>query len=228
MSAWAAKVKAALKDPRVLQGISAVAAEWMEEHIQQNMGRGPGGTPVEHKPLKTVTAQTWTTKRQKKGVLGTRLKTSIVTTRRRIRKNVFMVIRRKKLETEYLVETTSFRAGGQPLRDTGDLARSLGATATSTGTRIRLGMLGNRYGLYQDRGFKTKGPNYIPLTKRGKRGHGTGQNPIAEGLTRNKDFKMAWKGVTVPSRPFILPTRDDMLSFGRSIYLGLKAVLKGQ
>ena len=39
---------------------------------------------------------------------------------------------------------------------------------------------------------------------------------------------MAWKGVTVPARPFILPTRDDLRTLGVSIYLGLKILLKGK
>jgi hypothetical protein len=53
-------------------------------------------------------------------------------------------------------------------------------------------------------------------------------NPIKEGLVRGKDFSMAWRGVTVPSRPFILPTRDDLQRMGKDIYLGLKSILKGK
>ena len=206
MSAWRDKVKAALRKPEVLRGISAIAAEWMEEHIAENVGRGANGLPVPHKPLKSVSGGVWVSRKPKGGGF---------------------TATRKRKRTEYFIPSVSYRAGGQPLRDTGSLARSLGASATNNGSRLRLTMHGNKYGLYQDRGFKTNGPNYIPLTKKGKRNHGTGQNPNKEGLVRGKDFKMAWKGVRVPARPFILPTKQDMITFGRSIYLGLKAVLKG-
>jgi hypothetical protein len=39
---------------------------------------------------------------------------------------------------------------------------------------------------------------------------------------------MAWGGVTVPSRPFLLPTRNDMRDIGKSIYMSLKKLLKGR
>lgn len=181
MTNWRDRVRKALRDPQVVQGIATVASAWMQDHIDENKGRGAGGVTVPHKPLKTVSS----------------------------------------------LFQTSYRAGGQPLRNTGKLQRSLSATGTSSGNNLRLTLRGMRYGLYQDRGFKTKGPNYIPLTRKGARQHGTGNNPNAEGLKRGKDFLMAWKGVTVPSRPFILPTREDLRSFGKSVYLGLKAVLKG-
>jgi len=218
MTPWRDKVRAALRKPEVLQGIAAIAAEWMEEHIADNQGRGANGLPVKHKPLKTVVGQSWVNSKPKGGYSATRLRRYLATVKG---KTV------PRYRTQYLIQNTSYRDGGQPLRDTGSLARSLGASATNSGSKIKLAMHGNRYGLYQDRGFKTNGPNYIPLTKKGKRGHGTGQNPNKEGLTRGKDFAMAWKGVTVPARPFILPTKADMISFGNSIYLGLKAVLKG-
>jgi hypothetical protein len=34
--------------------------------------------------------------------------------------------------------------------------------------------------------------------------------------------------VTVPARPFILPTSDDLKMMGRSIYMSLKVLLKGK
>jgi hypothetical protein len=213
MSKWKTHVRNALKDPSILAGISQIATEWMSEHISGNYGRGKSGQMVSHEPLKTVTGKFWTARKPRSGAEGQRVQQILVNGKTRYRR-------------EYLVSQTSFRAGGQPLRDTGALAGSLGATAVLNGSQIRLRMLGNKYGLYQDRGFTTRGPNYIPLTKKGRRQHGTGQNPNTEGLERGRDFLMAWRGVKVPARPFIMPTRDDLRSFGKSLYLGLRAILK--
>lgn len=189
MTPWRDRVRKALRDPQVLQGIATVASAWMQDHIDENVGRGAGGVTVSHKPLKTLTSRYWTPKGLK--------------------------------------VANSYRNGGQPLRNTGKLQRSLSATGKSNGNNVRLTLRGLRYGLYQDRGFKTKGPNFIPMTLKGARQHGTGNDPNTEGLTKGEDYLMAWRGVTVPSRPFILPTRDDLRTFGKSVYLGLKAVLKG-
>ena len=126
------------------------------------------------------------------------------------------------------LSSIGFRRGGQPLRNTGALARSLAADARMKKGVITIQMRGLHYGLYQDRGFKTKGPNFIPLNNRAVVRHATGRNPQSEGLVAGKDYLMAWRGVTVPARPFIMPTTDDLTVLGKSIYLGLKAVLKGR
>ncbi len=213
---WSSRVRDALRNPRVRQGIAQVAVSWMEEHIQQNVGRGKGGSRVEHAPLKRVTATSWHTTKPRSGYNVTKTK-PVVGKNGRVR-----------MKTIYGVTHTGYRYGGQPLRDTGALARSLSANCSGYGgLRLKIKLRGLKYGLYQDRGFSTKGPNYIPLTRKGVRGHGTGQNPNAEGLKRGKDFTMAWRGVTVPSRPFLLPMREDLRTLGRSIYLGLRAVLRG-
>lgn len=198
----------------ILAGIAQLATAWMEEHIANNEGRGSTGNAEAHKPLKTVTRSYWTSSKPRKGG-GQGMFREV------------MVNGKPRRQKVYLVQQTSFRAGGQPLRDTGKLAGSLGARAESNGANIKLTMQGRKYGLYQDRGFKTRGPNYIPLTMQGRRGHGTGNNPNKEGLEKGRDYMMAWRGVTVPARPFILPTRQDLRVFGKSIYLGLKAALKG-
>lgn len=215
MTPWSQQVREALRNPSVLAGVAQVATAWMEEHIANNEGRGKSGNSVPHKPLKKLNSQYWTYSRPKGAKVANKMKLSVI------------VNGKLRMRTMYLVQQPSFRAGGQPLRDTGKLAASLGATATSNGGNIRLTMQGRKYGLYQDRGFSTKGPNYIPLTMKGRRGHGTGRDPNLEGLERGNDYIMAWRGVTVPARPFILPTRADLKTFGTSIYLGLKAVLKG-
>lgn len=219
MSRWNDRVRKALADDRVRAGIGLIAANWMVEHIERNEGRGKGGGAIAHKPLKPVYGERWVSSKPRGGgVIRTRTVETIVNGR----------VRRR---TEYLVRTEGFRTstGGKPLQDTGNLIGSVGATARSVNrNRLSIVLSGPRYGLYQDRGFKTKGPNYIPLTMKGRRGHATGANPNAEGLERGKDFRMAWKGVTVPSRPFLLPTRADLRTLGKSIFMGLKAVLKGR
>lgn len=115
------------------------------------------------------------------------------------------------------VRHLSYRDGGQPLYDTGALARSIHATTTVTDTGFFVTIRGLSYGSKHETGFKTEGPNYIPLTQRGARRHATGSNPTADGLRRGKDFIMAWRGVTVPKRPWMLPTRGDLREFAMTI-----------
>jgi hypothetical protein len=217
MSEWRRKVREALKNPAVVQGIAQVAAAWMKEHIDENQGRSRSGSVVKHAPLKRVVGRYWAKSKPKKGFLFKRRRTDA----------------NGKTRTFYRVESVGYRFGGQPLRDTGKLQRSLSATGTASGNSVSLTMRGLKYGLYQDRGFKTVGPNYIPLTMKGKRQHGTGNNPNSEGLTRGKDYilvgnKKRRTGVTVPARPFIMPTRSDLRMFGKSVYLGLRSVLRGR
>jgi phage gpG-like protein len=217
MARWSRRVAKALRNTRVVNGIAQVAVEWMENHIARNEGRGAGGDPEPHAPLKAITSTFWTSRRPRNAeVVGER--TRIVLNDRG----------RPRTIREFQVRSESYRNGGQPLRNTGNLARSLAATGRFTRNQIVLTMRGMKYGLYQDRGFQTKGPNYIPLTRKGVRGHATGANPNTEGLSRGRDYMMAWRGVKVPARPFILPTKKDMITLGRSIFLGLRAVLKGR
>lgn len=217
MSAWSKRVRNALNNPRIVRGIAALAGVWMEEHIDRSIGRGRGGATVTHAPLKTITGKSWSSSKPKNETSSVSRKVAVVGKDGKSR-----------MRTMYLVQNTSYRSGGHPLIDTGKLIGSLGASGTSSGSGIKIAMHGRKYGLYQDRGFTTRGPNFIPLTKKGRRGHATGMNPHKEGLVRGKDFSMAWRGVTVPSRPFILPTRDDLQRMGKDIYLGLKSILKGK
>lgn len=238
MSRRSSNIAKALKRREVITGIAQAAVEWMSEHIDENKGRGENGGEVRHKPLKPLFGKKWVGGKKPSetftyetgglelanGSFSTTSFKRFIRTSRRGRRNARGEITRR---ARHLVLVPGYRNGGQPLRDTGKLYGSLNARARASGTSINITMKGRKYGLYQDRGFTTKGPNYIPLTKRGKRGHGTGRNPSAEGLSRGKDYFMARKGVTVPARPFILPTRADLRTLGVTIYLGLKAVLKG-
>jgi len=99
----------------------------------------------------------------------------------------------------------SFRAGGQALQDTGRLAASFFLFESRVSRKELISTIASSapYASAQQEGFKTKGPNYIPLTLKGRRMHRTGANPRQEGLVPGKDYVMAWKGVTVPARPMI-------------------------
>lgn len=212
---WGQRVKAVLGQTQVLDGISQVAVEWMRRHIDESHGRGPNGGRVDHAPLKGVRGTLWSPKRIK-GARTIGKRTDIVVVNGKARR-----------KTMYKVEFSSYRIGGHPLRDTGEMYRSLSAKGRYANNRITVTLNGLQHALYQDRGFQTKGPNYLPITMAGRRGHSTGANPATEGLERGRDFVMRWKGVKVPARPFLLPLREDVRTLGRSIYLGLRAVLKG-
>lgn len=100
-----------------------------------------------------------------------------------------------------------FRDGGQPLRSDGGLKASFHIEWPETGVfgnRARSTIAsGSTYAPYHQTGFKTSGPNYIPLTLKGRRLHHPGADPAKEGLKRGVDYVMAWKGVSVPARPMI-------------------------
>ena len=116
------------------------------------------------------------------------------------------------------------RNGGQPLRDTGYLMRSLTAKGFSANGRIVLMVGGPLYGAYQNYGFSTKGPNFIPLTRGAKRRYSKGTAMMGG----KRDFIIAWNGVTVPARNFIETTRADMDEIGRTLFMGLKNLLEGR
>lgn len=68
-------------------------------------------------------------------------------------------------------EDAVFRAGGKPLWDTGILVSSIThyTTTTPNGATVEIGSP-LAYGLYHQQGIDTKGPNYIPLTRRARKG----------------------------------------------------------
>lgn len=103
------------------------------------------------------------------------------------------------------IPATSYRKGGKILQDNGWLKASFfpslidveGDKATS---RIFSSMF---YALWHQKGFKTKGPNFIPLTLKARRMHKLGANPKDEGLEEGVDYVMKWRGVKVPQRKMI-------------------------
>jgi phage gpG-like protein len=122
----------------------------------------------------------------------------------------------------------SYRAGGRPLRDDGRLYSSLANEYQPVRAGARWALTSPlRHAVYQHRGFQTRGPNFIPLTKKAKRnwthnrrirrvGKAAGWPEIKikeelakHGLIEGETFIMAWGGVEVPARPiFNLPPED--------------------
>lgn len=99
-----------------------------------------------------------------------------------------------------------YRAGGQTLRDTGELEGSFGVPPVKTKSGLNATSTISSsvgYAAFHQVGFQTSGPNYIPITKRGKTLHAPGANPNKEGLVRGVDYIVSFKGVTVPARPMI-------------------------
>lgn len=232
---WAGKVRKALRSAEVRNGIALMFVEAMTNHIDRSEGRGTNGGVVPHKPLKPMFGQHWTRKPVSgESVVQTREEVVVVykkptkVAKQRARGQHIPVTRIEKTITEYLVRSPSYRNGGHPLRNTGKLERSLNAKGTTISTGMMITLRGVKYALFQDRGFTTTKPNYIPISLKGARGHGTGMNPRKEGLRKGKDYMMAWGGVTVPARPFLLPTQREIKDIGRSIAMSLKNILKGK
>jgi hypothetical protein len=212
VSKWSRKVAAALRKPEVRAGIAQLFAANMKKHIDENYGRGRDGSAEGHRPLKNLFGTYWASSAPKYGiVVGT--------------KKVQGKGKRKKTLKE--IQVPSYRNGEQPLRNTSKMYNSLNAAGARTSSGIAVTLRGLKYALYQDKGFKTSEPNYIPLSKKGARNHATGANPMTEGLKRGRDFFIARRGVTVPSRPFLLPTRAEMKDIGASIFMSLQSILKG-
>jgi len=220
---WTNKVAAALRSQTVRQGIAQLAVAWMSEHIEEGRGRpqqgafmadspGPDGAP--YRPLKALYGRRWVTGKPDGPVVKRRTRT------------VYGKKGKARKVTESLVEVPSYRNGGQPLRNTGKLLGSLNAKSATKSGGFRITMRGEGYGIYQDMGFSTSGPNFIPLTKAASR-KADSKAARAAGMTRGSDYLRARKGVRVPARPFIMPTRNDLRALGKNIYTGLSAVLKG-
>jgi len=103
-----------------------------------------------------------------------------------------------------------YRSGGNPLQDNGQLMAGLHGEVVSSSDKFTMSLKdGAGYGVYHQYGYKTEGPNFIPLTLKARRIHQKGNDPAEEGLVEGKDYFMAWNGVTVPQRKiFNLPPED--------------------
>ncbi len=104
----------------------------------------------------------------------------------------------------------SYRRGGKPLLDTRQhIYNTLHGTRSRTARSVVYHLRGSLIAVYHQNGFSTKGPNYIPLTLRGRREHQKGADPRLEGLVQGVDYIIARRGVTVPPRPLFRLAPED-------------------
>lgn len=91
------------------------------------------------------------------------------------------------------------------LKRTKSLYNSIRTRLVRSGQSMSIVISGEHYGIYQDKGFTTKGPNFIPLTTR------------KFGKKSGRDFFIARNGVTVPSRTFLDPLMKDINDFSKIV-----------
>ena len=116
-----------------------------------------------------------------------------------------------------------FRQGGKPLLDTRQhIYNTLNGTRTRQGNTILYTLRGSLAAVFHHNGFKTKGPNFIPLTLHARRTHRKGNDPRLEGLVKDVDYIMAWKGVDVPARPIFRIAPEDRRQIIRTIQVALR------
>lgn len=116
----------------------------------------------------------------------------------------------------------SYRKGGDPLTDNGNLINSITFTMQSKRNGVRI-LVGSPlpYARYQHYGFSTSGPNYIPLTLQARR-KPKGADPKVFGLKPGVDYIMAWKGVTVPSRPILRFSKGNIQEIRETLAISLE------
>ena len=225
MEPWRKRVAKALANDAVREGIAAAISSYAKKHIKMSEGRGPNGETVALAALKPMSGEFWTTKKPRAGNTASATRQVLKAVSRKKKDGSIVV--KNVMVTEYKMSGQSFRNGGQPLRDTGELMRSIGAKVEQAGpSRLSVTMQGLIYGIYHEKGFSTDGPNFIPLTKKAKKTHATGAG--LDKLSPGKDYLMAWGGVTVPARPFLVPTNTEFVSIGKTIKIGLAKILKGK
>lgn len=225
MEPWRKRISKALANESVRNGIAAAISAYAKKHIAKSEGRGPNGETVALAALKPLSGEFWTTKKPREGQTASATRQVLKAVSRK--KKDGSVVVKNVMVTEYKMTGQSYRNGEQPLRATGDLMRSIQAKAEQTGpARVSVIMQGFIYGIYHEKGFSTHKPNFIPLTKRAKRIHATGAG--LDKLSQGKDYLMAWGGVTVPARPFLVPTAVEFSDIGKTIKIGLAKILKGK
>lgn len=121
----------------------------------------------------------------------------------------------------------SYRRGGRPLIDTRAGYGAISTSASMSWPSVSIKVTAPAYMVGQHSGFTTKGPNFIPLTRKAKTSHTTGIDPRLEGLKRGKDYWMVWKGVTIPPRPFAKLGPKFMHRLARSLFRAMKVANNG-
>lgn len=117
----------------------------------------------------------------------------------------------------------SRRTGELPLLDRGLMSAALSGKDERTEDGQKSTLVGTMVAVYHQHGYKTKGPNFIPLTLAAARAHQPGANPRDEGLvpwddeTKEGDYVMAWRGVTVPQRKIFNLPPEDVQEIGETI-----------
>lgn len=121
-----------------------------------------------------------------------------------------------------------WRAGGNPLKDTGKLLNGLTSKQTVEGDTIRVSVFTDElYPVYHQHGFRTKGPNFVPLTQDAKdrypefaaitaRGKDFEKEAESKGFFRTgpkRNYFMAWQGVTVPQRKIVNMAPENIAEF---------------
>jgi phage gpG-like protein len=224
---WRKRLSDVLRSDAVRKGIAAAVSAYAKKHIADSVGRGPNGETVALAALQTVASEYWTTKKPPKGEKASATRQRLMIVKRKKKDGSVELV--EQMKTEYKVSGVSYRKGGKPLRDTGNLLRSIGAKAEQTGpARLSIVMSGAIYGIYHEKGFSTSGPNFIPLTRKAKKNHATGANPYTEGLQAGKDYTVRYWGVTVPARPFLVPTSKEFSEIAKTIKIGIALSLKGK
>lgn len=128
-------------------------------------------------------------------------------------------------------EGKGYRAGGAPLQDTGRGMQSLSSRTEVGPDSVTFTLQdGAGYMVYHQNGYKTRGPNLVPLTRRFLLSHVKGENPHHEtdsagvGFRAGVDFIMFWNGVDVPQRKiFNMPPEDRReidIVLGRAVARG--------
>lgn len=112
-------------------------------------------------------------------------------------------------------EINHYRKGGTPLYDTGNLFRSLSSKMTVLGDGVRMTLLAPLYGVFQQHGFSTSGPNFIPFTRGAVRRD-------SKALKRH-EYAWAKGGVTVPPRRIFAMPNSARAEVARTIARALGA-----
>jgi hypothetical protein len=120
-----------------------------------------------------------------------------------------------------------YRKGGQPLLDTRKGWGAIHSHMTTIRNGIRITLTMPIYMIFQNYGFKTSGPNFIPFEKGGKRKMAVLQakrDKGEEATDKEKNIPgITVRGVTVPARPIYAMPSSSKQEIARMIARVLKS-----